>query len=103
MARDIYWLDRILGATEPLVEYHIIMHIHDENEDYLGHVPETYYNSEIAIEAFQKICDEAIKKKHDKMKSWTMTIPENIEVGKIYEVLRRGDDYVKMYIVKDMD
>lgn len=101
MGRQIHWLDRLLGATEPCVEYHIIMQIHINNEVHLGHVPATYYSPEQAIEAFRGICEVTVKK--GKNKGHIVTIPETIEVGKIYEILRKDDKYVLLYIVKDME
>lgn len=101
MGRQIHWLDKLLGATEPRVEYHIIMQIHASDGVHLGHVPATYYSPEQAIEAFKQICEVTVEK--GKSKGYDVNIPETIEVGRIYEILRKGDKYVLLYIVKDME
>lgn len=103
MGRRINWLDKIMGATEPPVEYHIIMQVYASNEVHLGHVPATYYSPEEAIKAFKQICETMVEKRNNE--GYNVTVPETIEVGRIYEILRKdnGDKFVLMYIVKDMD
>lgn len=103
MSRQIHWLGKILGATEPVVEYHIIMQIHASDGIHLGHVPATYYNPEEAINAFKQTCEVITSAMYGQIKGYDVTIPETIEVGRIYEIMRKGDNYVLLYIVKDIE
>lgn len=105
MART-YWLDRILGRDEPRIEYKIVFYACIKGEETVAHIPQTYGSEAYVLDIVAGIYD-AYEKAYNKGEyvstGWEFGRPYDMQVGHVYEVFRRGNDFIKIMISKEIE
>lgn len=106
MAKNVYWLDRILGHDEPRTEYKIVFYACKKGEETAEHIPQTYNSEAYVLDIASHIIDEqekAYNKGEYASTGWNFTRPYDMQVGHVYEIFRRGDDFIKIMISKEIE
>lgn len=97
--RKAYWLAKILGDDEPKKEYHIIVYVNKKGEKHFGHVPETFYNPKTAAE-WAKSFHKSLLREYG---TNVMSIPDEIQPGVLYDIVKNSALTAQLVIVEDME